>query len=50
MTIDGINYEVISETALAGFANRVEIKLRRLNGRRFYHAVRYEDGSLSGVV
>jgi hypothetical protein len=50
MTISGITYEVIGERNIAGFSNRVEITLRRPNGKRTYHVVRYEDGSVSEVV
>ncbi len=50
MSLGGITYEVIGEQKIAGFETRFEITLRRPNGKRIYHAVRYEDGSVSEVV
>jgi len=50
MKISGIFYEVIGEQKIAGFETRFEITLRRPNGKRVYHAVRYEDGSVSEAV
>ena len=50
MTINGTKYEIISQKQICGFENRFEICLRKPKGKRFYHVVRYEDGSISGVV
>ncbi|MGC4393744.1 hypothetical protein [Agrobacterium sp. M50-1] len=50
MSINGIFYEVVGEQKISGFDNRFEIRLRRPNGKRTYHAVRYEDGSVSEAV
>ena len=50
ITIKGITYEILGEAKLSGFVNRVEITLRRPSGKRTYHAVRYEDGSISEAV
>jgi len=50
MTIGGIFCEVIGETKISDFEGRFEITLRRPNGKRTYHAVRYEDGSVSEAV
>lgn len=48
MTINGQDYIIISENNF--MPGRVEFKLRKPNGKRFYHVVRYEDGTMSGVV
>jgi hypothetical protein len=48
--INNVTYEVLGQVKIAGFENRVEITLRRPNGKRTYHAVRYEDGSISEAV
>lgn len=50
MTINGKTYEVLAERKVPGFTNRFEVVLRLPRGKRTYHVVRYEDGSLSGVV
>ncbi len=51
MIISGITYEVIAEKAFAfGATVRTEITLRRPKGKRIYHVVRYEDGSISEAV
>ncbi len=51
MIIGGITYEVVAVAQfLHNGARREEITLRRPNGKRAYHAVRYEDGSLSEAV
>jgi hypothetical protein len=47
--ISGITYEVVSIKAF-GDKGRKEMKLRRPNGRRFYFAVVYENGSISEAV
>lgn len=49
MIINGTNYVVIGEKKIQG-ANRSEITLRKPNGRRNYHVVRYGDGSMSSVI
>lgn len=49
ITIDGVTYEIISENKFSEL-DRVEISLRRPKGKRVYHAVRYEDGSVSSVA
>ena len=48
--INGTTYEVLGQTKVAGFSDRFEITLRRPRGKRIYHAVRYEDGSISEAV
>lgn len=48
--INNITYEVLGQVKISGFDNRFEITLRRPNGKRKYHAVRYEDGSMSEAV
>lgn len=50
ITLNGITYEITGQVKIYGFSNRFEISLRRPHGKRTYHAVRYEDGSLSKVV
>lgn len=50
MEINGITYEVLGEREIGGRPGRVEVILRRPNGKRLYHAVRYENGTVSGVV
>lgn len=49
IVIGGVDYEILGERSF-GELERVEITLRRPRGRRMYHAVRYEDGSVSEVV
>lgn len=49
MIINGTKYEVISEKKFSDL-NRTEITLRKPNGKRLYHVVRYEDGTLSSVA
>ena len=50
MIISGIKYEIIKETAISGFPGRTEITLRRPKGKRLYHAVKYENGTISEAV
>ncbi|MDW9528103.1 hypothetical protein RWE87_05080 [Sinorhizobium meliloti] len=50
INLDGVTYEILGEKKIAGFSSRVEIMLRRPRGKRVYHAVRYEDGSISSAV
>lgn len=47
--INGITYNLIQEKPFGVFG-RTEMTLRRPNGNRAYHAIRYEDGSLSEAV
>lgn len=49
MTINGNHYLVLGEKKIDGM-DRLEITLRKPNGKKLYHVVRYEDGSISGVV
>lgn len=46
--LKGITYKVISTTELKN--GRKELKLQRINGRRIYFVVVYENGSMSEVV
>ena len=46
--ISGITYNLISTKEIR--AGRTELKLQRPNGRRFYFAVVYENGTMSEVV
>ena len=39
--INGITYNLISANEIAGKPGRKELKLQRLNGRRFYFVVVY---------
>lgn len=46
--INGVTYNIISEVTIK--AGRVELKMKRPNGRRFYFVVKYENGAMSEVV
>jgi hypothetical protein len=46
--ISGITYNVIGSKEIK--AGRTELKLQRPNGRRFYFAVVYENGTVSEAV
>lgn len=49
--IGGIKYLVVGVKAFTHKgAERKELTLRRLNGRRTYHAVVYENGAVSEAV
>ena len=48
--ISGVTYNLIAATEIAGKPGRKELKLQRPNGRRFYFAVVYENGTMSEVV
>jgi len=48
--INDITYNIISVNEIAGKPGRKELKLQRLNGRRFYFVVVYENGTMSAVV
>ena len=50
INISGITYNLISASEIAGRPGRKELKLQRPNGRRFYFAVQYENGSISEAV
>jgi hypothetical protein len=50
MEINGKKYKVISRKRVSGFMNRWEFTLMLERGNRCYHAVQYEDGSISSVV
>ena len=51
INISGQQYQVISTKQFAhNGQQRTELKLRKPNGRRFYFAVVYEDGSISEVA
>ena len=49
IVIGGVTYEVLEEKSF-GIPNRTELSLRRPKGKRTFHAVRYEDGSISEAV
>ena len=48
--IDGITYNVIATSPIKAFANRYALTLQRPKGRRFYFAVRYENGAISNAI
>lgn len=48
MEINGISYAVVAQKQFA--AGRTEYTLRRINGKRLYYVVQYENGSFSEVV
>ena len=48
--IDGITYNVIATSPITSFANRYALTLQRPKGRRFYFAVRYENGAISSAI
>lgn len=48
--INGTTYNLISAVEVTGKPGRKELKLQKPNGRRFYFAVVYENGSMSEVV
>lgn len=48
--INGITYNLISASPIAGKPGRKELKLQRPKGRRYYFAVVYENGLMSEVV
>lgn len=50
ITINGITYNVMAVSAIAGKPGRAELKLQRPNGRRVYFAVQYENGAFSEAV
>lgn len=50
INISGITYNLISVATISGYPGRKELKLQRQNGRRFYFAVQYENGSISEAV
>jgi len=50
ISIDGVTYCVVGVMNVAGKPGRSELKLQRPNGRRFYFAVVYENGSTSKPV
>lgn len=47
--INGVKYEILGKKHFGVFG-RYELTLKKLNGKRLYHAVRYEDGSISEAV
>lgn len=46
--ISGITYNVIGSKAIG--SGRIELSMKRPNGRRVYFAVVYENGAVSEVV
>lgn len=50
ININGTEYKVIGVKDIAGKPDRKELKLQRLNGRRFYFVVAYENGAMGEVV
>lgn len=49
INIDGQDFVLIS-TKDFGVNGRIELKLRKPKGRKFFFAVVYEDGSISSAV
>lgn len=59
LDLDGITYDVIStktftvgpeqNSSMTRTVERVSYTLKRPRGRRFYHAVQYENGAFSSV-
>jgi hypothetical protein len=48
--IDGITYNVIKTAPIKEFAGRYSMTLQRPKGKRYYFAVKYENGAISSAV
>lgn len=50
MIVNGQEYIVLSKVKIKGYDDREEVCVKKPRGKRKYHFVIYEDGSISSVV